>query len=146
MMYSIWIAPLALLLLWILSSLFTRLSGSWSDEQRIIHIRQYGPYIRGWCSLSGGYETYRGWIFPSWIIIKRRSYGTALLEEMGFPQDKASLAEGKILGIFHFTKTSTNQLDGTFHGRRISFKDDPARIDSINPATPSKRCWQRSPA
>ncbi|HBU48006.1 MAG TPA: hypothetical protein DEB46_06810, partial [Myxococcales bacterium] len=58
-----------------LGGLFTPVGGRWSDGQRRIDLKQFGPFVRGECRREGGREIYTGTAQFGRVRLARRDEG-----------------------------------------------------------------------
>jgi hypothetical protein len=129
------------LIYWV-SGLFTPVAGRWRDGERIISLRQAGPFVRGLCIRDGGEEIYRGTARFGRLTLQRKTRGEALLMSMGFAAEVAPLLEDQVMATYEF-KLKGDSLNGTFSGRVIRSLRSPPRIVRVQRRDDEPRSWQR---
>ena len=126
-----------------LGGLFTPVGGRWSDGQRRIDLKQFGPFVRGECRREGGREIYTGTAQFGRVRLARRDEGKQHLMALGFAEEVTPLIEGELMGRLDL-KLRGRQLMGTFEGRRIASGRNPARILSVHRVKKTARIWTRA--
>ena len=127
----------------LIGGLLTRVSGRWRDGDRIITLRQFGPFVSGQATRPGGWERYSGFALWNRVSIRRSDGGREYLESLGFATEVAPLVENQIMASFDL-RLQGALLTGTFQGRIVRSERRPPRIISVS-LTPAKpRTWTRA--
>ncbi len=126
-----------------IGGLLTPVGGRWSDGERRIDLKQFGPFLRGECLREGGKEIYTGTANFGRVRLSRRDEGKAHLMALGFAEEVTPLIEGELMGRLDL-KLQGKRLTGTFEGRRIASGRNPARIISVHRVKKTQRVWTRS--
>ncbi len=121
----------------------TAAGGNWRDGERVVTIKQWGPFIQGLCKREGGGEVYKGYALFGIVRLRRYEYGLAHLVSIGFAEDTAPLVDGSCMGTLKLRRRG-ERLEGTFEGRKFSFADSPARVTSVARVAPTERVWERA--
>ena len=129
-------------LAWFVSGLRTSVAGRWRDGDRLIVLRQWGPWVWGQSERPGGKELYRGRARFGRLRLWRFARGEVLLKEMGFSPEQIPLLRGRALARFDLS-LEQGQLKGTFTGHRIRFDTTHAKVESVHALEPSPRSWLR---
>ena len=127
----------------LIGGLLTRVGGRWRDGERLIHLRQFGPFVSGRAVREGGWERYSGTAIWGRVRLRRSDGGLAHLETLGFASEVAPLVEDQVMATFDLRLKGAS-LDGSFQGRIIRSERRPPRIISVH-STPAKpRSWTRA--
>ncbi len=121
----------------------TRVAGRWRDDNRVIDLHQFGPWLSGSCPRPGGSEIYKGLALFGHVRLLRYVRGPQHLIDMGFTADVVPLLDGRAFANLklRLANNKGDELDGIFEGRHFSFEYQPARIKSIARLEPQPRRW-----
>jgi hypothetical protein len=109
-----WLVAASLLLLfflWYLRAFFTRISGVWIEEvpagepastMAPVRLRQFGPWVWGRAELQGGFQQYSGWFNGKTLELKRKDFGAAYFERIGFPKSVIPKLDGTEMSRMEF--------------------------------------------
>jgi hypothetical protein len=127
----------------LLGGLMTRIGGRWRDGDRVINLRQFGPFVSGQAPRPGGWERYSGFALWGRVRLRRSDGGLEYLQSLGFAAEVAPLVEDQVMASFDL-KLHGALLEGTFQGRIIRSERRPPKILSVSSTPPKARRWTRA--
>jgi hypothetical protein len=125
-----------------LGGLLTRVAGKWRDDDRLIDLHQFGPWVTGKCTRPGGGELYKGLALYGTVRLTRYTWGNQQLVDMGFTPDVIPLLEGRAFANLKF-RLDGAELHGQFWGRKFTFEYEPPAIKAVARIAPAERVWMR---
>ena len=75
----IWITGGIVGVAWVVGGFLSPVAGQWRDRDRLVELKQFGPWIWGSCKISGGSQRYLGKIWLGNLLLSRRDYGLSLI-------------------------------------------------------------------
>ena len=127
----------------LIGGLMSRVSGAWRDGERLITLRQLGPFVHGHAARNGGWERYSGTVLWGRLRLRRYDGGLHHLEGLGFAPEVAPLLENQLMATFDL-RLKGSVLEGVFEGRVIRSERQPPRILSVTRTKPKARVWSRA--
>lgn len=126
----------------LLGGFVTSVAGVWLDDDRIITLTQFGPWVRGTADRDGGHEVYAGIAWFQRVWLSRKSHGERHLRLLGFQPDAIPVVEGAITARLRFS-VQDDRMDGEFLGVRFDFTERPVKILRAATLAPAPRSWTR---
>lgn len=129
----------SLAVLWLLSTLLFRVSGTWERELTVaereagapverITLGQLGPLVTGRREVPGGYQELSGFAVGPVLRLTRRDHGVRALTAMGFPEPVAKKLDGEVMAKLELRLRGGVRLEGTFTPQKVEFTHQPPRI------------------
>ena len=140
--------------LWLLSSLFWKVSGTWERvltdadieegaRRERITLAQLGPFVTGRRDVRGGYQEYSGIAFGPRVTLSRRDHGVDALSQMGFPDGVAKKLDGEVMARLKLVLVDGIELRGTFEPQKVEFTHQPPRVTSMYFLPAKARSYRR---
>ncbi len=138
----IWIAMGLAGFAWLIGGFLSPVAGQWRDRDRLVQLKQFGPWVWGRCEIPGGTQRYRGKIWLGGLILDRRDYGKQHLLQLGFNKIQAKSVEGQVMVRLKLTREG-DVLRGHLWGTRFKFNPRTQAVLSVQTTTAEGREWVR---
>ncbi len=125
---------------WLVGGFLSPVAGQWRDRDRLVELKQFGPWVWGEYNISGGVQRYRGKIWLGGLILERRDYGKQHLLQLGFNKVQAKSVEGQVMVRLKL-KREGDVLRGNLWGTRFKFNPQTQRVISVQTTAAEAREW-----
>lgn len=143
--------------LWFVSTLLLRVTGTWEREltpaeraegaqPERITIGQLGPLVTGRREVAGGHVEFSGIMIGRTVRLTRRDHGVRALVALGFPEPIAHKLDGEITARLELVATDGVPplvLEGDFVPQKVEFTHQPPRITRAYFLPPQKRRYKK---
>ena len=136
----IWIAGGLAAVAWLAGGFLSPVAGSWRDRDRLVELKQFGPWVWGNCQVPGGTQRYQGKIWLGALILERRDYGKQHLLQLGFNKVQAKSVAGQVMVRLKL-KREEQVLRGHLWGTRFKFNPHTQAVISVQTTTAEDREW-----
>lgn len=131
----------------------TRIAGTWYEQKdpetpiQQIQLQHIGPWVWGKATMTGGFSLYRGWFDGKTVTLRRKDYGTAYFQQLGFPDAVIPTLDGSEMAKSQFELSANQQrLEGKHFPQKIEIsRTKPPRITQRLYLPPTQRTWYRNP-
>ncbi len=138
----IWIAMGLGAIAFLAGGFLSPVAGQWRDRDRLVELKQFGPWVWGHYNISGGIQRYRGKIWLGDLILDRRDYGKEHLLQLGFNKVQAKSVEGQVMVRLKLRREG-DVLRGHLWGTRFKFNPQSQRVISVQTTAAEAREWLR---
>ena len=138
----IWFAMGLAGVIWLAGGFMSPVAGQWRDRDRLVELKQFGPWVWGHCQITGGRQRYQGKIWLGALVLERRDYGTQHLAQLGFNKIQAKSVEGQVMVRLKLTREG-DLLRGHLWGTRFKFNPRTQAVLSVQTTTAEGREWVR---
>lgn len=137
--------------IWVLRGFMVRVSGTWErvdeglrpGQSELIHLVQFGPFVRGRRIMPGGFQEYTGMLRGRTIFMTRRDHGEPFIVGQGFPKELAREIDGSVTAKLRLTLSADGTaIFGTFTPQKIEFTYRPPAITRRFFLEPSHRRYR----
>lgn len=143
-----------LAVVWVLSTLLFRVTGTWERDLTVaerdsgvpverITLAQLGPLITGRRDVPGGHHEFSGWAFGPIVRLTRRDHGVRALTSLGFPEPVAKKLDGEVMARLDLRLRGGVLLEGTFAPQKVEFTHQPPRITRAFFLPPQPRRYRK---
>lgn len=140
--WVIWIGGGIVAAVWLAGGFLFSAAGQWRDRDRIVELKQFGPWVWGRCKVPGGVQRYWGKIWFGDLILARRDFGKQHLQVLGFTEVQAKFVEGQVMVRLKF-KLEGDVLKGNLWGTRFQFNPRTHEVISVQATPAEEREWER---
>ena len=138
----IWIAMGLAGFAWLIGGFLSPVAGQWRDRDRLVVLKQFGPWVWGQCEIPGGTQRYHGKIWLGRLVLDRRDYGKQHLLQLGFNKIQAKSVGGQVMVRLKLTREG-DLLRGHLWGTRFKFNPRTQAVLSVQTTTAEGREWVR---
>ena len=138
----IWIALGIFAVAWLAGGFLFPVAGRWRDQDRLVEIKQFGPWVWGQCEVPGGVQRYRGKIWMGDLILERCDFGKQYLLRLGFNPVQAKSVEGQVMVRLKL-KREGDCLRGHLWGTRFKFNPQTQAVLSVTRTAAEVREWEK---
>ena len=136
----IWVALGLAALAWLVGGFLSPVAGHWRDRDRMVELRQLGPWVWGKCEIPGGVQRYQGKIWLGALILERRDFGKQYLLQLGFNAVQVKSVEGQVMVRLKLHRDG-DCLRGNQWGTRFKFNPRTQAVLSVQPTAAETREW-----
>ena len=136
----IWIGLGLFAAAWLMGGLLSPVAGHWRDRDRLVDLKQLGPWVWGQCEVPGGVQRYRGKIWMGDLILERRDFGKQYLLRLGFNAVQVKSVEGQVMVRLKL-KREGDCLRGHLWGTRFKFNPQTQAVLSVQRTRAEIREW-----
>ena len=138
----IWLAGGLAGIAWLAGGFLSPVVGQWRDRDRLVELKQFGPWVWGHCEIRGGIQRYQGKVWLGALVLDRRDYGKDHLLQLGFNKVQIKSVEGQVMVRLKL-KREGDVLRGHLLGSRFKFNPQTQRVISVQTTAPEAREWAR---
>ncbi len=143
--------------LWLLSTILFRVSGTWERELTTserdngvkperITLGQLGPLVTGRRDVPGGHQELSGLLVGRTLRLTRRDHGVKALVGLGFPEPIAAKLDGEVTARLELHLTGGVLplfLEGSFTPQKVEFTHQPPKITRSYFLEPQPRRYRK---
>ena len=140
--WIIWLGGGIAVAVWLVGGFLFSAAGRWRDRDRIVELKQFGPWVWGNCQVPGGVQRYWGKIWFGDLLLARRDFGKQHLCGLGFNEEQAQSVEGQVMVRLKL-KLEGDVLKGHLWGTRFQFNPRTKEMMSVQATPAEDREWAR---